>query len=1482
MRARESTGGRGNGAAGSFFDQLAPGLPWRQLLWAVWIVAVVLGAIGLIQRVRAGHLPAGYGSYVPWGLWVAFYFHGVGIAGGAFVLSVLGYLTGQSGFKSRESLRVAILLSFAAILPSFLGVWLDLGRMERAYRIFLSPSFTSMMAFNAWMYGIFVIVSGLGWLLSFRDRSGWLRPLLTLGVFFSVLFPSQSGSFFGVVDAKAFWHSALLPMLFLASAVTAGGAALLVVRALVGGASDAEETEEALRKLRIVTLVAMIVYFVFEFAEFSIALWNPNSHSPAIRLILTGPYWWVFWIVHLGLGGAVPLALFATRRKQAWILAGFFTAVAFISARLNVLIPGQAVGEIRGLQEAFQHPRLAYIYHATWMEYFVGFLLLAFAMAVFYVGTRVNTFLGAWWGGPEGGPESSEPSTKLKDRRRVLAGGALLGGAAGLEALARPLGAGAAAGGSDAILIGGRPDGSYDLCKPENILYSACLQCNTGCGIKCKLEDGVLTKIDGNPYNPWTLLPHLKYATHPEQAALVDGSICPKGQAGLQTAYDPYRLRKVLKRAGKRGENRWITIPFDQAVEEICEGGYLFRHVPGEETRLVEGLRSLRALSDPAVSKEMEGDVKAIWDEKDPEKKRALVESFRSKHVDRLECLIDPDHPDLGPRNNQIVLAWGRLKDGRGDLYKRFAAALGTVNAHGHTTVCQGSLYFTCKAISEQYQGGKFTGGKKFYWQADTENSKFILFVGANLFEANYGPPNRAVRLTGNLASGRTRIAVADPRFSKLASKAWKWLPLKPGTDGALALGIMRWIFDHEGYDARFLSCANRAAARESGETCWTTATLLVEVKDGVPGKFVRAADHGLAASEMRQAAEGKTYEEKFLIAMVGEKPTAVDPNSEDRPIRGDLFVDSVLPDGTPVKTGLQILLEETHRHSVEEWAEIAGVDPDDLKAVARELVLNGKEAAVDIHRGAAQHTNGFYNVLAWMTVNMLLGNFDHKGGMIKLATWDYKGKGGLFDLNKHPGKTTAFGVSSIRHGVEYEKTTLFEGYPAKRNWYPLSSDVYEEIIPSIGDAYPYPVKALFFYMGAPTYALPAGHTNIEILRDTEKLPLFVASDIVIGPTSTYADYIFPDLSFLERWEFQGSHPSMPVKVQPVRQPVIAPIPDACRVFGKTMPICLEAMILAIAERLGLPGFGPEGFGPGMPLEHPDDYSLRALANLAFGEKTDGSENVPDADPREMEIFLRARRHLPASVFDVDRWRGIVGDRLWPKLVYVLNRGGRFEDHEKAYKGDRVAHPYGALLCLYQEKTASTVHAGTGRHNPGYAVFLPVRDYLGREPDELKRGYELHLVTHRTISQTKSRTVADPWLTPLMPENGILIHPADARRFGLSAGRLVRVVSATNPEGVWPIGAGGGKPMEGKVILTQTVRPGVVSFALGFGHWATGAADVSIDDVRIKGEPRRAVGVHANAAMWVDPGLKNTCFVDPVGGSVSFYDTFVRLEPVGS
>ncbi|QXE91429.1 molybdopterin-dependent oxidoreductase [Geomonas subterranea] len=1024
------------------------------------------------------------------------------------------------------------------------------------------------------------------------------------------------------------------------------------------------------------------------------------------------------------------------------------------------------------------------------------------------------------------------------------------------------------------------PAEAYELMKAENTLYTVCLNCNTGCGIKVKILDGVAVKIDGNPYNPFTLHPHFPMNAELGKMAKVDGAICPKGQSGHQGAYDPYRVRKVLKRAGKRGEGKWVSVPFNQAVDEIVNGGVLFGNVPGEENRRVTGLKELYALKDAKVAEEMAADVAAL------RKKKLTVAEFKTKHAANLDKLIDPDHPDFGPKNNQFVYFWGRKKGGRSDFAKRFTDQFGTVNTHGHTTVCQGSLYFACKAMSEQYNGSDFKDGQKFYWQTDLENAEYVLFVGSNLFDGNYGPPNRSPRLMSRLVEGKTKITVLDPRFTKLAGKANRWVPVLPGTDAAFAMGMTRWILENKRFDAKYLSNCNKAAAAADKESTWSNGAWLVKLdKDGKPSTFLRASEIGLKAKEVRKDSEGKDIDFDYLVTMKNGKPVAFDPNDDKEAAEGELFVTAEIPSEkgpVKVKSGLQVMLEAAQEKTIAEYATICGIDAGVIEETAREFTSYGKKASVDMHRGPAQHTNGFYNISSLMNLNLLVGNFDWRGGMIVASTYNADGTKSEkqpFNFKKiTPKAKKTFGLSVIRHDAKYEESTLFSGkesYPAKRNWWPLSSDVYEEILPSIADAYPYSIKVLFSYMGAPTYSLPAGHTMIEALVNLERIPLYFASDIIVGTTTMYADYIFPDLHYLERWEMQGSHPNMPVKVQPVRNPVIPPPNEVVKVFGEEQPISYETLWMALAEKLGIAGFGPDGFGKGMPLTRPDDFYVRMVANVAL----DGKEPVADASAQEIDTFLKGRRHLPKDVFDAERWKRIAGPD-WPKVVTVLNRGGRFDTQEASYKGDHVANKYGKQINLYQEKTYKCKDAFTGKHYYGMARYVPVADTLDRQPVEQSKGYDLHLITQRDIKMTKSRTISNQYLTEMMPENEIIVNTVDAKRLGLKTGEKVKVVSATNPEGVWDLKNGAKKPMVGKVKVTETIRPGIITFTLGHGVWATGGDDMFIDGKLVKGDPRRRTGVHANAAMWTDPHLKNTCMIDKVGGSVSFYDTKVRLVKI--
>ena len=761
-----------------------------------------------------------------------------------------------------------------------------------------------------------------------------------------------------------------------------------------------------------------------------------------------------------------------------------------------------------------------------------------------------------------------------------------------------------------------------------------------------------------------------------------------------------------------------------------------------------------------------------------------------------------------------------------------------------------------------------WTGGAKAYWMADTTNAEFIIYWGANVLEGNYGPPLKVPKITRGLASNRLKVAVVDPRHTKMAAKAWKWLPIKPGEDAALALAMIQWIIDNERYDKRYLANCNKAASTADGEPTWSNGAWLVKVRDdGTGAAFLRASEVGLGG-------DADTF-----VCLRDGKPLSFKSDDTANAAEGELFVDTTL-NGIRIKSGLQILKEEAAKRSIAAWSDVAGVAERDIVALAQEFTSHGKKAVVEIHRGVSQHTNGFYNVLATMgALNTLIGNFDWTGGLV-YGGGAYGETGGTnrpFQLGDHPAKITPFGIDIIRGGASYEKSTIFTGYPAKRPWYPLASDVYQEVIPSAGDAYPYPIKTLFLYMGSPVYSLPAGHSLIPTLMDTNKIPLFVCNDITIGETSQYADYIFPDLSYLERWEFHRTHPSIVHRVSPIRQPAVASPNETARIFGQEMPVSMEAMFLAIAERLSLPGFGAGAFNGKGDLVRPEDYYLRMVANVAFGDANAGTDACPDASDAEIATFLAAREHLPKSMFDAEYWANAIGATWWKKAIFVLNRGGRWWSYSEAWNGEKVKSQYGKLVNLYHEKPATTRNSLTGQFLAGTPTYLPIVDGLGNSLDH--KGATLTMITNRSMLATKSRSISNYWLTDIQPENVIEISERDAAQQGLKTGDQVWIGSGGNPESRWDLGDGKTKAMIGRVQVTNRIRPGVITFSLGYGHWAYGASPQMIDGAAIPADPRRGMGVHANAAMVVDGHLRSP-LSDVVGGSAVFYDSKVYLSKV--
>ncbi|MFQ5895086.1 MAG: NrfD/PsrC family molybdoenzyme membrane anchor subunit [Nitrospinota bacterium] len=404
----------------------------KRALGTLWAALLLVGLYGVYLRLTQGHVPVNYNSYIPWGLWVAVYIYFVGLSAGAFLLSALVYVFDN---KRMEPVgKLALFTALVTLLCALLIIWADLGHMSRFYRVYTRPNFLSMMAWMVWLYTLYFLLllvefwfairqdlarrageGGFGGALAgafllgqrslsaealARDRKV-LRVLGALGIPLAIAFHGGVGALFGVVGARAYWHSALYPLLFLISALTSGGALLTAAVAIFWPVRDGGY-RELVSHLGRVTLGLLALDLLFEWAEFSINLYAAiPAHAEAFRLVLFGPYWWVFWVVHLGLGAVVPgLILLLRGRSPTWVgAAATLLVVAFIGVRLNIVIPGLAVPEFQALERAYIDSRLHFQYFPSAAEWLLTAFVMGLGGILFLLGSRYLPLLHVEKGG---------------------------------------------------------------------------------------------------------------------------------------------------------------------------------------------------------------------------------------------------------------------------------------------------------------------------------------------------------------------------------------------------------------------------------------------------------------------------------------------------------------------------------------------------------------------------------------------------------------------------------------------------------------------------------------------------------------------------------------------------------------------------------------------------------------------------------------------------------------------------------------------------------------------------------------------------------------------------------------------------------------------------------------------------------------------------------------------------------------------------
>ena len=369
----------------------------KKVVYGLGVIALLLGLWGFYLRFVVGERMVNYGSYVVWGLWVAMYLFYGGISTGSMMIASLDYLFNIRLFKGIG--KIALWAAVVTMPAALVTIAMDLGHMERVWKVFLQPNLLSVMAQLVWGYSIFMVVLLAALWLVVRMESGkldarpWLRFVMGVGVFLSVFLSGGVGALLGVNASREAWHTAMLPAQFPIFSLLSGCALMLTL--LGWFAPDDEKRPQQLRALSIGLLILLLVKTYYLWVDYSQALYAGTPvASAAVSLVLFGRFGWAFWLLQLGVGMVFPIIFLLSHRFQQppfWSgVVGVAVLLGIAVARANIIFPMLSIPELEGLAHAFTGPHLNYDYYPSLMEWAVtlgvtGGATLAWLMGVDYL-----------------------------------------------------------------------------------------------------------------------------------------------------------------------------------------------------------------------------------------------------------------------------------------------------------------------------------------------------------------------------------------------------------------------------------------------------------------------------------------------------------------------------------------------------------------------------------------------------------------------------------------------------------------------------------------------------------------------------------------------------------------------------------------------------------------------------------------------------------------------------------------------------------------------------------------------------------------------------------------------------------------------------------------------------------------------------------------------------------------------------------------
>ncbi len=504
-------------------------------------------------------------------------------------------------------------------------------------------------------------------------------------------------------------------------------------------------------------------------------------------------------------------------------------------------------------------------------------------------------------------------------------------------------------------------------------------------------------------------------------------------------------------------------------------------------------------------------------------------------HPDRLTRPLRRTRPKGDPDPGWREIGWDEALDETAAALRRFAAESGPesvafavttpsgtaisdaiqwierlIRAYGSPNNCYGTEICNWhKDVAHAYTFGSGVG------TPDLERAGCVILWGHN---PNVSWLARAERLARARARG-ARVVVVDPRRVGPAVRADRWLRVRPGTDGALALALAGAMIEEGWYDEAFVRR-------------WTNAPFLVH----------EAEDRLLTAADLDPAGRP----DRFVVwDRQAGRAVVLDP-AADVPAAERVLLDGEVSVPTPAGRVACRTVFARYAGLCRAWppgrAEaVTSVPAAEIRETAR-TIWEGRPVACHAWSGVAQHTNATQTERAIALLYALTGSYDAPGGNVHFAPVPVNDVGGA-DLPEWRARAPALGQQARPLG------------PSRDGW--VTAD---ELYRGILDREPYAVRGLVAFG---TNLLVSRADPARGARALAALEFHVHADLFLNPTAAYADIVLPVTS---PWEHEALRVGF--EVDQAATGLVQLRPAAVPPVGEARPD--TGIVFDLAVRLGL------------------------------------------------------------------------------------------------------------------------------------------------------------------------------------------------------------------------------------------------------------------------------------------------------------------------